>query len=138
MSIGRLKARADDLSRDARLERRRFQASVGNALAILRRRVGSHAGLAISFSLGFIAGTPRSGKSRRRGKRPGGARKRLAGTIAASGAKLLVAMLANSLAVAARSPGGAAAAPGQQHQPSRSRRPSSADAASGDAPSAAA
>jgi hypothetical protein len=138
MRIGRLKARADELSRDAWLERRRFQASVGNALAILRRRVGSHAGLAISFSLGFIAGTPRSGKSRRRGKRPGRAREQLAGTIAGSAAKLLVAMLANSLAVASQSPGGAAAAPGRQHQPSRSWRPSSADATSADAPSAAA
>lgn len=133
MSIGKLKAHADELSRDALLERRHCKASLGKALAILRRRVGSHAGPAISFSLGFIAGTQRSGSKTGRGTRRGRAGKQLAGTLAGNAAKLLLPMLANALAIRAQEPGGAAAAPGQQHQtPGRSRSPSAG------APSAAA
>lgn len=127
MSIGKLKARADQLSRDALLERRHCKARVGNVLAIVRRRVGSHAGLAISFSLGFIAGLRRSGSRPGRGTRRGRAREQLAGTLAGSAAKLLVALLVNALAVRSENRGGAAAAPGQQHQASRRSRSPSAD-----------
>lgn len=128
MIIGKLKARADELSRDALRERRDCRASLGNALAIVRRRVGSHAGLAIAFSLGFIAGTRRPVSKPPRGRRRGRAREQLAGRLVGSAAKLLVAMLANALAAASQTPGGTAAAPGQQHQASRRSPSPSADA----------
>lgn len=124
MSIGKLRARADELSRDALLERRRCKASLKSVLAIVRRRVGSPAGLAISFSLGFIAGTPRSRKPGRRGPRRGGAREHLAGTVMGSAARLLVPTLMNALVLASQNAPGA----GHGHQPSRSSRPSSDDA----------
>lgn len=125
MSIRKLRARADELSRGALLERRRCKESLTSALAIIRRRVGSPAGLAISFSLGFIAGTPRSRKSGRRGPR-GSAREQLTGTVIGSAARLLVPMLTNALVLASQDTAGAAA--GHGHQPSRSARPASADA----------
>jgi len=60
VKIDRLKQRADAAEADARNEWLTFRTHSHRLLAIVRRRVGSPAGLAISFSLGFMAGTARS------------------------------------------------------------------------------
>jgi hypothetical protein len=57
VKIGRLKRRADVLAEDAWTERREYKEHASKSLCILRRRVGSTAGLAISFSLGFMTGS---------------------------------------------------------------------------------
>ena len=57
MKIGRLRRRADELAADARSDRLEYKSHADRVLAIARRRVGSTAGLAVSFSLGFMAGT---------------------------------------------------------------------------------
>jgi hypothetical protein len=61
--IVRLKRRADAAEADARNAWREFRTHSRRSLAIVRRRVGGTAGLAISFSLGFMTGT-----AMRRGK----------------------------------------------------------------------
>lgn len=60
MKIARLKRRADAAEADARNEWLEFRTHSRRSLAIVRRRVGSPAGLAVSFSLGFMAGTASS------------------------------------------------------------------------------
>jgi hypothetical protein len=45
------------LAADAWTERRDYQEHTARTLSIVRRRVGSTAGLAISFSLGFMTGS---------------------------------------------------------------------------------
>jgi hypothetical protein len=57
MKVGRLKGRADELAAAARSDRLQYKSHADRALVIMRRRVGSTAGLAISFSLGFMAGS---------------------------------------------------------------------------------
>ena len=57
MKIGRLMQQADEAAARARSDRLEYKAHADRALVIARRRVGSTAGLAISFSLGFMAGT---------------------------------------------------------------------------------
>lgn len=57
MKISRLKQQADAAEADARSKWLEFRAHSERSLEIVRRRVGSTAGLAISFSLGFMAGT---------------------------------------------------------------------------------
>lgn len=57
MKIARLKRQADAAEADARDKWLKFRTHTERSLAIVRRRVGSPAGLAISFSLGFITGT---------------------------------------------------------------------------------
>lgn len=110
MSIGRLKARADELSRDASVERDRCRTSVRNALAIVRRRAGSQAGLAFAFSLGFIAGAAGSLKNRKP-DRAGRARAGLSGTVLGTAVRLAVPVLTNALVVASQDGG---AGPGAQ------------------------
>jgi hypothetical protein len=61
MKIGRLKQRADELAGAARADRLDYKSHADRALVIVRRRVGSTAGLAVSFSLGFMAGTGAAG-----------------------------------------------------------------------------
>jgi hypothetical protein len=64
VKVGRLKHRADKLAASARAERLECAAHADRMLVIVRRRAGSPAGLAISFSLGFIAGSrPGKGKA---------------------------------------------------------------------------
>jgi hypothetical protein len=55
VKISRLKREADACEADARTEWLEFRGHFDRSLAIVRRRVGSPAGLAICFSLGFIA-----------------------------------------------------------------------------------
>lgn len=57
MKIGRLKRRANELAAVARTDRLQYKSHSDRARVIIRRRVGSTAGLAISFALGFMAGT---------------------------------------------------------------------------------
>ena len=57
MKIGRLKRRAEALAADARADRLEYKTHADRMLVIARRGAGSTAGLAISFSLGFMAGT---------------------------------------------------------------------------------
>jgi hypothetical protein len=59
VKIARLKQQADAAEADARDKWLEFRNHSDRSLAIVRRRVGSPAGLAISFSLGFMAGTGR-------------------------------------------------------------------------------
>ena len=95
--IGRLRRKADDLSRDAWMERRRSAARARRSLAILRRRLGSVAGLAASFSLGFIVGSlpaPETGGDDRRGRAA-------PGPVLAAGSRLLSAVALRYLASAA-------------------------------------
>ena len=61
MKIGKLKQRADDLAGAARADRLEYQSHADRAVVIARRRIGSTAGLAVSFSLGFMAGTGTAG-----------------------------------------------------------------------------
>jgi hypothetical protein len=61
MKIGRLKQRADELAGAARADRLDYKSHADRALVIVRRRVGSTTGLAVSFSLGFMAGTGTAG-----------------------------------------------------------------------------
>jgi hypothetical protein len=63
MKIARLKRRADAAEADARNKWLEFRTHSRRSLAVVRRRVGGTAGLAISFSLGFMTGT-----ATRRGK----------------------------------------------------------------------
>lgn len=49
---------------DARSARLQYKSHAGRSLSIVRRRVGSSAGLAISFSLGFMAGTGTAGSKK--------------------------------------------------------------------------
>jgi hypothetical protein len=56
VKIGGLKKRADRLAEEASSERRRYRSHADTSLVIVRRRLGSPGGLAISFSLGFMAG----------------------------------------------------------------------------------
>ncbi|MGH8167598.1 MAG: hypothetical protein ACREQ1_10185, partial [Woeseiaceae bacterium] len=58
------------LAEDAWTERREYKEHTARTLAIVRRRVGSTAGLAISFSLGFMTGSgtaPGDGNGKDRG-----------------------------------------------------------------------
>jgi len=57
VKIARLRQQADALEASARDKWFEFRTHSDRSLAIVRRRVGSPAGLAISFSLGFMAGT---------------------------------------------------------------------------------
>ena len=57
MKISHLKRQADAAEADARDKWLEFRTHSDRSLAIVRRRVGSPAGLAISFSLGFMAGS---------------------------------------------------------------------------------
>ena len=59
MRISHLKHQADAAEADARDRWIEFRTHSDKSLAIVRRRVGSPAGLAISFSLGFMAGSGR-------------------------------------------------------------------------------
>lgn len=72
MKIARLKRRADAAEADARDKWLEFRTHSGRSLAIVRRRVGSPAGLAISFSLGFLTGTC-TGNKKANGKPAAGA-----------------------------------------------------------------
>ena len=62
MKIGKLKHRADEWARAARADRLEYKSHADRALVIARRRIGSTAGLAVSFSLGFMAGTGTAGR----------------------------------------------------------------------------
>ena len=70
MKIAHLKRQADAAEADARGKWLEFKTHSDRSLVIVRRRVGSPAGLAISFSLGFIAGTGRG--DRKTNGRPAG------------------------------------------------------------------
>lgn len=70
MKIALLKRQADAAEADARDKRLEFKTHSDRSLAIVRRRVGSPAGLAISFSLGFVAGT-RGGERKADGEAAG-------------------------------------------------------------------
>ena len=110
MKTGTLRRHADALAEDAWTERREYQEHTARALAIVRRRVGSTAGLAISFSLGFMAGSgtaPRDSNGKDRGGAGGeqhdsGQRRGLAyqlanGPLGESAIKLASALVAGSL-----------------------------------------
>jgi hypothetical protein len=56
VKIARLKRQADAAEADARDKWLKFRTHSERSLAIVRRRVGSSAGLAMSFSLGFMTG----------------------------------------------------------------------------------
>ena len=77
MKVGRLKRRADELAAYARADRAAAKTHAGRVLVIARRRVGSTAGLAISFSLGFMAGTGTANEHEKdtQGSRKHGARR---------------------------------------------------------------
>lgn len=75
MKIARLKRQADAAEADARDKWLEFRTHSDRSLAIARRRVGSPAGLAISFSLGFMAGTGR-GERKADGEEPAGSGER--------------------------------------------------------------
>ena len=64
MKIASLKRQADARAADARADRLEYKAHTERSLAILRERVGSTAGLAIAFSLGFMTGTGTAGRGR--------------------------------------------------------------------------
>jgi hypothetical protein len=68
VKIRNLKSRADALAADARTDRLEYRQHLDQSLSILRRRVGSTAGLTISFSLGFMTGTGSSSGGRKNGK----------------------------------------------------------------------
>jgi hypothetical protein len=70
VKIARLKRQADAAEADAKVKRVEFKTHSERSLAIVRRRVGSPAGLAISFSLGFMAGT-RGGERKSDGQAAG-------------------------------------------------------------------
>jgi hypothetical protein len=57
MSIQSLKRRANELASDARRLRSERNEHALEGLAILRRRLGSPAGLALSFGAGVVAGS---------------------------------------------------------------------------------
>lgn len=109
MKIGKLKQRADDLAGAARADRLEYQSHADRALVIARRRIGSTAGLAVSFSLGFMAGTGTAGgrtNGAHRGSRddadqgrPGATlvRQLAHGPLGEAAMKLGMAMLARSL-----------------------------------------
>jgi len=70
VKLGTLRRQADALAEDAWTERREYQEHTARTLSIVRRRVGSTAGLAISFSLGFMTGSataPRESNGKDRG-----------------------------------------------------------------------
>lgn len=66
MKIRALQRRADALAEKAQDHRRASRAHAERSLSIVRRRVGSPAGLALSFSLGFMAGSGGAGRGNRR------------------------------------------------------------------------
>jgi hypothetical protein len=103
MKIARLKRKADAVAADARAKRLEYRAHAARSVALVRRRVGSPAGLAISFSIGFIAGT---GSSSRRASTPhtsthdgdrGITNKPAHGPVGESAIKLATALAAHSL-----------------------------------------
>lgn len=109
MRIGKLKHRADDLARDAWVDRRRCQTRSRKVLAIARKRIGSQAGLAIAFSLGFMAGLrPTSKGQARREDRQASP---LSVALLGSATKLLTAVLARSLVTSGESAAAAQANP---------------------------
>ena len=106
MKIARLRKQADALAQDAHSSRLRYRRHVSRSLSILRRRVGSTAGLAISFSLGFMAGTGTTGStddSAPAPRRPPGRGERgvvhqvAHGPLGAGAVKLATAFVARSL-----------------------------------------
>lgn len=106
MKIRKLKRKADDLSREAWTERRRCAARSRHALEILRRRVGSPAGLALSFSLGFVvASLP--GRRRSAGDEAGRRGGDGSGAVVTAASRLLAAAAARFLLSAATSAGAA-------------------------------
>ncbi len=102
MKVGALKREADARAAEARAKRLEYDVHAKRSLEMVRRQVGSTAGLAIAFSLGFMAGTPRrrGGDSGRRSvrDRDKGIGQRLAhGPVAENVVKLVVALLTRSL-----------------------------------------
>lgn len=109
MRIGRLKRRADELVTQARSDRRQFKSHAEQALAIVRRRMGSTAGLAVCFSLGFMAGIrPADGRSAdagsnrsdgagSKGRRPTFMLRLVQGPVGEAAMKLGMALLTRSL-----------------------------------------
>ena len=106
MKIGGLKSRADGLAQEAWTERRKYKSHADASLSIVRKRLGSPAGLAISFSLGFIAGSSGSEHAGRNGadetreaatRRKGFARQLAEGPLGDSAIKLASGLLAGSL-----------------------------------------
>jgi hypothetical protein len=106
MKIARLKRQADALADDARSARLQYKSHAGRSLSIVRRRVGSSAGLAISFSLGFMAGTGTAGskkagtsaRHRQRGHEQSGFVHQIAhGPLGETALKLATAFVARSL-----------------------------------------
>jgi hypothetical protein len=106
MKVGGLKRRADDLAAAARTDRLQYKSHADRARVIMRRRVGSTAGLAISFSLGFMAGTGKANSRADGVQRDGAGRERhgptfihqLAhGPVGEATMKLGMALLARSL-----------------------------------------
>lgn len=106
MKIGGLKKRADSLAQDAWTERRKYKNHADASLSIVRKRLGSPASLAISFSIGFIAGSSGSDRGTRDGadegreaatRRKGFARRLAEGPIGDSAIKLASGLLAGSL-----------------------------------------
>jgi|SRR5690606_4918586 len=107
MKIGRLKRRADELAADALSDRLEYKSHAERALVIARGNVGSPAGLAISFSLGFMTGTAsgrtdgaegnlRNGAGRQR-RHPAFIHQLAHGPVGEAAMKLGMALLARSL-----------------------------------------
>jgi hypothetical protein len=106
VKIARLKRQADAAEADARDKWLAFRTHSDRSLAIARRRVGSPAGLAISFSLGFMAGTGRgerktdgepAGNGERTQDDKGVAYKLIHGPLGDTAIKLGTALFARSL-----------------------------------------
>lgn len=103
MKIRSLRIRADAMAAEARADRTALGEHAARSWSIFKRRVGSPAGLAIFFSLGFMGGAgrdrrhaPASGERRAERKR-GLARKLLHGPLGENALKLGSAIVASSL-----------------------------------------
>lgn len=119
MKIASLKRQADARAADARADRLEYKAHVDRSLALIRERVGSTAGLAIAFSLGFMTGTgtasrrrsgPEPRHKRSRGVHRGIAYRLAHGPLGQNALKLGAALVARSLAKAMQDPPRRAAA----------------------------
>lgn len=103
MKVLALKRRADTLAEEAHACRAASRAHARRSLLIVRRRVGSPAGLAICFSLGFLAGLRRKTRSSPREKatgvrrEEGGFARLVSGPVGEAVLKLVSAIVASFL-----------------------------------------
>jgi hypothetical protein len=104
MGIRRKKARVDQLAREAELQRLARDQHAGNALTLIRRRVSSPLGLAVSFGAGAAIGyRRRPAKQDDNGDRDSWVRRIVDGPVGHITIRIVTATMVNAMMKAIRS-----------------------------------